>query len=148
MKRTKVAVCRCLIIPDITCLKGKEKDTELLKALKYVDIIPICPLKEASFFRYHGQIEQKDGIYQDETGKDMDFLIRKGTILCQNKIIKEKPDLIIVRSFSSLCSKDYQIQNGTIIKKQGILLDVLQNCGIKIIDEKDLSSLVHFLNNI
>lgn len=140
----KIIVSACLIGENCKYNGGNNYNQKLMEFLKGHQVIGLCPEVMGGLSTPRLPAEIVNGQVINSAGESVDEEFRKGAKMAFDKVMVEKPDIIILQSRSPSCGVK-EIYDGSFTGKKitasGIFAHRLMEAGYKVIDVEDLKGI-------
>lgn len=136
----KVMISACLIGRNCKYDGGNNLDPDLKAFLQDKEVIPVCPEVMGGLPVPRVPSEIRDGIVVDRDGIIVDQTFRDGAGKTLKIAMKERPDLVILKSRSPSCGVKQHYDGtftGTLAEGPGITAQLLMDHGFSVVDAED-----------
>lgn len=141
-KRTvKVMISACLAGRNCKYNGGNNRNEKVLKLMEGNEVILVCPEEMGGLPTPRVPSEIRDGLVTAKDGRIVDEEFRAGAAKCLEIAMRERPDLIVLKSRSPSCGVKQRYDGtftGTLTDGPGVTAELLMEHGFRCLEEEDL----------
>ena len=139
----KIMVSACLLGENCRYDGGNNKDDRIAALAEDHELIPVCPEVMGGLSIPRIPSEIRDGAVINREGRSVDTEFRSGAQKCLEIAMKERPDLVILKSRSPSCGVRQHYDGtftGKLTEGPGITADLLIRNGFQVVDAEKYDS--------
>ena len=139
----KIMVSACLLGENCRYDGGNNKDDRIAALAEDHELIPVCPEVMGGLPIPRIPSEIRDGAVINREGRSVDTEFRSGAQKCLEIAMKERPDLVILKSRSPSCGVRQHYDGtftGKLTEGPGITADLLIRNGFQVVDAEKYDS--------
>lgn len=140
----KVMISACLAGRNCKYNGGNNRNEKVLKLMEGNEVILVCPEEMGGLPTPRVPSEIRDGLVTAKDGRIVDGEFRAGAAKCLEIAMRERPDLIVLKSRSPSCGVKKRYDGtftGTLTDGPGVTAQMLMEHGFRCVEEEDLEDL-------
>ena len=137
----KVMISACLAGRNCKYNGGNNRNEKVLKLMEGNEVILVCPEEMGGLPTPRVPSEIRDGLVTAKDGRIVDAEFRAGAAKCLEIAMRERPDLIVLKSRSPSCGVKKRYDGtftGTLTDGPGVTAQLLMEHGFRCVEEEDL----------
>lgn len=137
----KVMISACLAGRNCKYNGGNNRNEKVLKLMEGNEVILVCPEEMGGLPTPRVPSEIRDGLVTAKDGRIVDEEFRAGAAKCLEIAMRERPDLIVLKSRSPSCGVKQRYDGtftGTLTDGPGVTAELLMEHGFRCLEEEDL----------
>ena len=120
---------------------GNNRNEKVLKLMEGNEVILVCPEEMGGLPTPRVPSEIKDGLVTAKDGRIVDAEFRGGAAKCLEIAMRERPDLVVLKSRSPSCGVKKRYDGtftGTLTDGPGVTAQLLMEHGFRCVEEEEL----------
>jgi len=142
----KIMVSACLTGENCKYNGGNNLNEKVVDFLAGHEVVTVCPEQMGGLPTPRVPSEIKDGQVVTRDGRSVDREFRQGAAKCLETALREKPDLIILKSKSPSCGVKRRYDGtftGRLVEGPGVFAELLMENGFRCVEPEDLPQLLY-----
>lgn len=137
----KIMVSACLVGRNCKYNGGNNRNEKVLKLMEGNEVILVCPEEMGGLPTPRVPSEIRDGLVTAKDGRIVDAEFRAGAAKCLEIAMRERPDLVVLKSRSPSCGVKKRYDGtftGTLTDGPGVTAQLLMEHGFRCVEEEEL----------